>query len=168
MIEPDTKSWTWVLDRPCPDCGYDARTISTADVAPGVRANTAVWRTVVHDRQRPDERTWSPLEYACHVRDVHRVFHERLHLMLTTDDPRFANWDQDETAVAQRYGEQDPAQVANEVQQAAYAVAGLFDGLDDQQWKRPGRRSDGASFTVASLARYYLHDLVHHRHDVGA
>ena len=32
--------------------------------------------------------------------------------MLTQDAPTFANWDQDETAVADRYGEQDPATVA--------------------------------------------------------
>jgi hypothetical protein len=23
-ILPDTKDWTWVLDRPCPECDYDA------------------------------------------------------------------------------------------------------------------------------------------------
>src|SRR4051794_791858 len=22
-VEPDTKDWTWVLDRPCPECGFD-------------------------------------------------------------------------------------------------------------------------------------------------
>jgi hypothetical protein len=22
-IIPDTKDWTWVLDRPCPECGLD-------------------------------------------------------------------------------------------------------------------------------------------------
>ena len=25
-IVPDTKDWTWTLQRPCPDCGFDART----------------------------------------------------------------------------------------------------------------------------------------------
>lgn len=23
MITAETKDWTWVLDRPCPDCGFD-------------------------------------------------------------------------------------------------------------------------------------------------
>ena len=22
-IIPDTKNWTWVLERPCPECGFD-------------------------------------------------------------------------------------------------------------------------------------------------
>ena len=42
-------------------------------------------------------------EYGCHVRDTCRIFRERLDLMLTQDDPVFANWDQDVTAVQARY-----------------------------------------------------------------
>ena len=26
-ITPDDKDWTWVLERPCPECGFDTRTI---------------------------------------------------------------------------------------------------------------------------------------------
>jgi hypothetical protein len=37
------------------------------------------------------------------VRDVFRVAQFRLGLMLTEDDPAFANWDQDETAVSKNY-----------------------------------------------------------------
>ena len=45
--------------------------------------------------ERPDENTWSVLEYACHVRDVFTLFDHRLGLMLTEDDARFEDWDQD-------------------------------------------------------------------------
>jgi hypothetical protein len=34
------------------------------------------------------------------------------------------------------------------------------------QWQRTGDRSDGASFTVTSFARYLIHDPVHHVDDV--
>ena len=27
MIEPDTKDWTWVIARPCPECGFDPSTV---------------------------------------------------------------------------------------------------------------------------------------------
>ena len=70
-------------------------------------------------RVRPAPGIWSPLEYACHVRDVHRLFAERVALMLAQDEPRFDNWDQDETAVASRYAEQDPATVDAELVEAA-------------------------------------------------
>jgi hypothetical protein len=42
----------------------------------------------------------------------------------------------------------------------------VFAGVQGDQWDRPGRRSDGASFTVDSIARYYLHDIEHHLWDV--
>ena len=76
-----------------------------------IRDNAAQWPAVLgrpDARNRPSADRWSPLEYACHVRDVFRLFDMRLHRMLDEDDPTFANWDQDETAVADRYGEQDP------------------------------------------------------------
>ena len=109
---------------------------------------------------------WSPLEYACHVRDVFRLYDERLRLMLAETDPLFPNWDQDETAVAQRYAEQDPAGVASQLATAAETLASHFDEVREEQWQRRGRRSDGARFTVASFARYFIHDPVHHLYDV--
>ncbi len=27
-IVPDTKDWTWVLERTCPQCGFDTRTVT--------------------------------------------------------------------------------------------------------------------------------------------
>jgi SAM-dependent methyltransferase len=106
------------------------------------------------------------LQYACHVRDVHRVFGERLQLMLEEDEPRFANWDQDEAAVAERYDVQDPTVVAEEIGAAAEAVAAQYDAVRDHVWGRRGLRSNGSEFTVESIGRYHLHDVVHHAHDV--
>ena len=115
---------------------------------------------------RPDAEHWSATEYACHVRDVFRLFDTRLGLMLDQDDPLFANWDQDVTAVEDGYATQDPATVAAELLAAGDVIAASFDGVTDEQRSRVGRRSDGAVFTVDSFARYFLHDPVHHVWDV--
>ncbi|WP_382307568.1 DinB family protein [Herbiconiux sp. UC225_62] len=168
-IVPDTKNWTWVLERECPECGFDSSTTQASDVPGLLRANAAAWPAVlVRDdvAVRPDESTWSDLEYAAHVRDVFRTFLVRLELMLDEDDPEFANWDQDATAVEERYNEQDPAVVAVELAEAAEALALGFESVPDDAWERKGFRSDGSTFTVDTLARYMVHDPVHHLHDV--
>ncbi len=171
-IEPDTKDWTWVLREPCPECGFVAADLDRADLGRLVRDDAVGWAAVLRQpgaTDRPDEQTWSPLEYACHVRDVHRLFDERLALMVEQDVPTFANWDQDETALAERYDQQDPAVVGSELVAAADAVAQRYDALvqaPEETWARRGLRSNGSEFTVDSLARYHLHDVLHHTHDV--
>ncbi|KRF34269.1 DinB family protein [Nocardioides sp. Soil805] len=169
-IAPDTKDWTWVLERPCTECGFDPQAHSLASL-PGLLHDSAMaWSSVLGRADaavRPGPGVWSPLEYACHVRDVHRVFAERVALMLARDEPRFANWDQDETALASRYAEQDPASVDAELVEAAGHVAGLYASVTDEQAGRRGTRSDGSEFTVETLGTYHLHDVLHHAHDVG-
>jgi SAM-dependent methyltransferase len=170
VIEPDTKDWTWVLERPCPECGFDAPGLNLTRVADAIRDNATLWEVVLDTDDaavRPAPHLWSPLEYACHVRDVNRIFDERARLMLTEEDPTFAAWDQDATAVEQDYGSQDAAKVAEEVVAAAEAVAATYESVPDEAWERTGTRSDGDEFTVDTLARYHLHDLVHHAHDVS-
>jgi len=170
-IEPDTKDWTWVLERPCPECGLDASAVTPGSLADAFTATVPRWREALADedaRVRPADNVWSPVEYACHVRDVHRVFGERLHRMLTEDDPLFDNWDQDAAAVQGGYADQDPAVVATEVAEETARVAQQYAAVSGADWDRPGRRSNGSVFTVATLGRYHLHDVVHHLHDVGS
>ncbi|MCL2516165.1 MAG: DinB family protein [Microbacteriaceae bacterium] len=169
-ITPDDKDWTWVLERPCPECGFDPAAVSFRDVPEAVRENLAGWRSVLAGDgvdTRPDDATWSPLEYAAHVRDVFRIMHARLNLMLVLDDPEFANWDQDATQVEQDYNGQDPKHVAIEMVDAGLGIASAFELVPDAALARTGRRSNGSTFTVETLAAYFLHDVVHHLHDVG-
>ncbi len=168
-ITPDTKDWTWVLERRCPECGFDASDVDPADIAERLRVNAEHWRIVLGGRDvrtRPRPTVWSPLEYAAHVRDVHLLFAERLRLMLEQDRPRFPNWDQDATAREARYDLLDPAVVARELLDAAVAVAALYDAVPPGSWARSGVRSNGSEFTVETLGIYHLHDVVHHLWDV--
>lgn len=170
-IEPDTKDWTWVLDRRCPECGFDAAAVRLDRVGALLLENAQAWEHVLSKpdsvlRQRPSHDRWSALEYGCHVRDVFRLYAERLQLMLDQDDPTYPNWDQDATAVRDQYNDQVPKQVSEDLVVAAGRLAVSFNGLADHQWRRTGSRSDGAHFTVDSFARYMVHDPVHHLHDV--
>jgi hypothetical protein len=170
-IEPDTKDWTWTLERPCPECGFDARSVAADSIARSTTELTAPWREVLRRDDvalRPAADVWSPLEYACHVRDVCRVFAGRVRLMTEEVEPTFPDWDQDQAAVQDRYGAQDPSVVDRELADAAAAVAAGFAAVAGDQWSRRGWRSNGSAFTVESLGRYFLHDLAHHLVDVGA
>jgi len=170
VIVPDTKNWTWVLDRPCPECAFDAST-RTGPMVPGlVRANAADWKRfgaagAIHPG-RPEPSTWSSLEYACHVRDVFRRFDGRIELMLTHDHPMFPNWDQDTSAVEERYEAQDPTRVVADLSAGAEQIALRLEPLTASDWARPGRRDNGATFTVDTIARYMTHDVVHHIWDI--
>ena len=171
--EPDTADWTWVLARPCPDCGYDAAAVPATSVADRIRSDAEAWTRIAlapGAERRPRPRVWSPLEYACHVRDVHEVFAGRVRLMLDEEDPAFPSWDQDATALEHDYASAVPADAVEGLRAAAETVAGLYDAVaagPSARWERTGRRGDGSVFTLDSLARYHLHDLVHHRWDVG-
>jgi DinB family protein len=170
-IEPDGKDWTWVLDRPCPECGFDASTLPRQEIVPLIGTNARAWAPILAEppdrlRRRPRDDRWSPLEYACHVRDVFRLYEVRLRLMLIEDDPTYPNWDQDSTAVDDRYRDQDPVVVAGELAGAADSLAAAFATVEGPAWDRRGTRSDGAHFTVETFGRYMIHDPVHHLHDV--
>lgn len=169
-IEPDDKDWTGVITGGCAECGFSPG-FDVARTGAMLRATIAFWEDALSRptaRERPAPAVWSPLEYGCHVRDVCRLFHTRLEQMVTEDDARFANWDQDATAVDDRYHEQDPPTVAREYASAAEALAAAFDSVSGDQWRRRGTRSNGSQFTVATVAIYLMHDLLHHEWDVAA
>ena len=169
-VVPDEKDWTWTLQRRCDECGLAAGEVDPATVGPRAAIAGAEWVQILREHPaveaRPSPGVWSPLEYASHVRDVYRVFESRLTQMLTEDHPAFANWDQDETAVLQSYGEADPEVVAEELAAAAQAFVRLAGRVQPVDRARSGTRSDGAEFTVDTLLQYFLHDVVHHLWDV--
>ncbi len=169
-IIPENKDWTWVLERACPDCGFDGATVDRRELGAAIRENAASWPPVLDGAeatQRPQPTVWSPTEYACHVRDVHELFLHRLEQMLAEDGAEFANWDQDAAAVAARYDQQAPGEVSAALVAAAERVAAVYDAVPDDAWGRRGLRSNGDAFTIESFGRYHLHDVVHHLWDVG-
>ena len=168
--EPDTKDWTWTLTRPCPECGLSAGEIGLEEIATRAYVAAEEWVQILRSSPavtaRPSPQVWSPLEYGAHVRDVFRLFDARLMLMLAEDDPSFDNWDQDEAAISERYAEQDPEVVADQLEAAAQTMVGHLQSLREDQLGRTGRRSNGSEFTVVTLLQYFLHDVVHHLWDV--
>lgn len=165
-----------MLERPCPACGFDGPAIERDRLGALLRANAGVWRgilsrgSIVTRRPPSPDGTvvWSAVEYGAHVRDVYRLFHDRLRDMLTKEAPSFRNWNQNAAAIQGRYHEEEPSGVAYRLAVTAGEVADLVDRVHGDQWDRAGLRSDGSTFTVGSLASYLLHDVTHHAHDAEA
>ncbi|AUH69689.1 MULTISPECIES: DinB family protein [Gordonia] len=169
-FEPDGKDWTWVTRQRCPACGFDPATVRREDVADRIAASITGWNTVLARadvRVRPDDHTWSALEYACHVRDVGSVMTERLDEMLRTQPVCFDDWDQDAAAVEADYGSQSPDAVSSQLTAAVAGFAEMYRLVREDDWSREGLRGDGTVFTVETFAMYVLHELEHHRTDVG-
>lgn len=166
--EPDTTDWTFVLEAGCHECGYVLH--DPALTVERLRAGVGRWHDVLARPdvvQRPSEHVWSPLEYACHSRDLVRVLGERVAAMLDEDNPTFGDYDGEAEAVRQQFWAADPAQVAREIESVTEETARVFARVSGDDWARTGVRGDGRPFTVTELSRYLLHDVEHHLHDVA-
>lgn len=172
LPEPDTKDWTWTVRHRCPECGVDVGQLTLRQVADLTDVAGQQWAELLGGDpealgRRPRPRVWSPTEYAAHVRDVARVFLTRLDLMLAEDGPTFQDWDQDAAAIEGGYASLDPRHVAPGLATALGAFAARLRDVPAGDETRRGTRSNGSEFTILTLAQYFLHDVVHHLHDVG-
>lgn len=86
-----------MLERPCPECGFDASDWDRSEVATFAHRNAEDWSSLLREGRvgagRVDPRRWSSLDYACSVRDVYRRRDARIDLKQTEDNPLFATWD---------------------------------------------------------------------------
>jgi hypothetical protein len=168
---PDTGDWTWVLTRKCPDCGFvpdDVRADGVPEILQDAKQRYAAVLARAGVRTRPAAGVWSPLEYAAHVRDVCVIMRGRLEQILDGggETVQFADWDQDRAAVDGAYWRSDPEVLGRELEVAFDAAADAFGRPSREQLGWPGLRSDGSPFTVETLGRYFVHDVLHHLWDV--
>ena len=118
--------------------------------------------------ERPAPEVWSPLEYACHVRDVLQIQIGRVARGLAEDTPSFEPMQRDERPARLRYAEQDPHVVREELLDAAHALADVYDHLTEAHLERTVTYNH-PSRMVRSLrwvGQHTVHELVHHAMDV--
>lgn len=168
--------WSGTVDDPCPECQFTAQAVDdvAAELASvGRKFAAPLTRFLPGEdgpalvRTRPEPDVWSPLEYACHVRDVLRLFEERTRSMVDRPGVALGWWDHDAAVVDDAYNEQDPASVASEVGLAADRYAETLNGLSAEERRASGERRSGEIFTVDSMAVYALHEAKHHQLDIG-
>ncbi len=158
----------------CQTCGFSYE-VGRAEIIPWLRSDARAFvdrlRAIdaVNVRARPASDVWSPLEYACHVRDVLQVQRDRVVQAQREDEPRFVPMRRDERVLEERYNEQDPDVVAAEVLAAAEAFVATLHVLDDAGWARQGLYNypEPQLRTVEWIAIHTTHELLHHRVDIG-
>jgi hypothetical protein len=157
----------------CPDCGYvyaRGRAETLAWLRSDAKAFVAQFESFddAAVRRRPAPVVWSPLEYACHVRDVMRIQTARVEQAQREDEPKFTPMGREERVVNDRYNEQDPATVAIEITRAADELLAGFERLDDAGWARTGiyNYPEPAPRDIDWMAAHTVHELYHHRLDI--
>ena len=152
----------------CAECGFDYATAGP-DSLPAYGPLYAEALTGSGDpRRRSAEGVWSPLEYACHVRDVLRVQRERVLLALAEDDPVFTPMGRDELVVTSAYNRQDPAAVLAGLTAAAADLAAVFASLQPEDLSRTGTYTwpEEAVRSLDWLGRHSVHEAEHHLLDI--
>ncbi|HEY8527856.1 MAG TPA: DinB family protein [Acidimicrobiales bacterium] len=121
-------------------------------------------------RRRQAPGVWSPLEHACHVRDVLLVQRERVLVVRRGFGGPVEPMGRDERVEHDGYADQRPADVAVQVEQAALLFAGVLARLGPGDWDRtvgygfpePARRS------LRWVAVHTEHEVAHHLADIRA
>ncbi|WP_082964712.1 DinB family protein [Mycobacterium sp. E796] len=158
----------------CQECGfaYDLTAATRAGdeirggVAELVRLLATVEPATLARRTAP--RLWSPLEYACHLRDVLITQRERVLLARRVDVPTAVPMGRDERVAHEGYAESNPAEVAEELTIAARLLANTLRRLDDADWELRivynwPRRTQR---TLRWVAVNTLHEVRHHLLDI--
>jgi hypothetical protein len=170
----------WDPPRPgwaCRECAFvfddvDPTTVADAVGAAGKRFRAPLSRGLKDEdldavvRTRPEPDRWSALEYACHIRDVFGLYAGRIGRVIDEDKPEFAAMGRDELAVSERYNEQDPSTVADEVAAAGETLAARLRGVPASAWHWVGTR-EGEEMSIDWMARNVQHEIDHHLLDVG-
>jgi DinB superfamily len=158
----------------CSGCGFEydleQSGLAAASIVEGSLRMGAMLRdpgAEVRLRRVPGQ--WSPLEYGCHVRDILLTQRERVLLARRERCPSLTPMGRDERAEHDGYSEQDPADVARQLEDSARLFANVLARLGERDWDRtliynypePTERS------LRWVAVHTLHEVRHHRLDMA-
>ena len=156
----------------CPECGFVYDLDAARDAGPAIVSSAATIATTLVAASdvaaRPEATTWSVLEYGCHVRDVLLVQRERVLLTLRVEQPRLEPMGRDERVDMDGYRDQQPADVARQIGDAALLFNGVVSRLDERSWQRTVvyNHPHQAVRTLAWVVVHTLHEMTHHLGDI--
>jgi hypothetical protein len=145
-------------------------------LGPALLESAHAWRTFLtgtdeaYLRNVPAPGVFSPIQYGAHVRDIQRVYGDRILLMLREPNPVFPQFNPDEAAW-DSFNELEVGELADQIQAQALRLADILADLAPDDWSRTMVRDGGSdgvfTFTVAGLASYAVHESRHHLRDAN-
>lgn len=160
------------MDR-CQECGFEYHLELAPGAATAIAEGVAGLLSVLSDpgsdvRSRRQPALWSPLEYACHVRDVLLVQRERVLAARRSDRPSFAPMGRDERVAHDGYQRQRTSEVAQQLGAASALFCNVLALLPERDWDRtvvynfPSRTERSLRW----VAVHTVHEVRHHLQDV--
>jgi hypothetical protein len=167
------EGWQWprIQFEPCPQCGFDAASLPAETLGDLAVELAAGWRAFLEEaddayvRAIPEPGVNSPIQYAAHVRDILRVYGDRMVLAVEEDNPTVPIFNPPQE-VWEAYNRLDAEELAADIEARARRLAETVAGMDPSSWSRIVINDRGQygvySFTVAGLARNAVHEAHHH------
>jgi len=170
------EGWEWprAATDECPQCGLHAGAQAPEALGAMAVELAADWREFLETadehylRTNPEPGVFSPIQYGAHVRDILRVYGDRVLLAIAEDDPEVPTFHPSED-VWNAYNALDCDALAADLEAQADRLAAILDGLEDDAWSRTVTRTalvEGTDavyrFTVAGIASYAVHEAHHH------
>ena len=157
----------------CEQCGFSYDEAAAAQAAQMIRDGAAGLAAILEAghaglRRRRQPGRWSPLEYACHVRDMLYVQRERLLAARRMNEPECTPMGRDERVELDGYAGQDPADVARQLADAALLLGNDLRRLSAADWDRQVIYTypERARRSLRWLAIHTVHEVRHHLRDV--
>jgi DinB family protein len=170
------EGWEWprAATDECPQCGMHPGAQPPESLGAMAVELAADWREFLMSaddeylRTCPEPGVFSPIQYGAHVRDILRVYGDRVLLAIAEDDPEVPTFHPSEDEW-DRYNRLDREELADDLEAQAQRLADILDRLDDDAWERTVTRralvagTDNVyRFTVAGIASYAVHEAHHH------
>jgi hypothetical protein len=113
-------------------------------------------------RRAPQPGKWSAVEIACHLRDIDRIYAERVTKAAFSDKPAW--WMADNTRVSEKLGyrDADVVSVLKEHRRRRGELVSLLRAIPPAAWKRTGLHPKRGELSIEQLAEVIVgHDQSH-------